>query len=114
LVGPSTAVTPAPRARALRSVAGEKEIGIEGPDWPLTRLPRIGGGQKLGQHLYHNNTPQRPVLNVWNESGTNHVRIGDSRRVRLRSLRHMAQPDFHYTRSGVRRLAACEFSAPKS
>ena len=31
------------------------------------------------------------VLNVWNESGTNRGRIGDSRRVRLRSRRHMAR-----------------------
>src|SRR5271156_1556582 len=32
LVGPNTAVTPAPRARRSRSVEGENEIGIEGPD----------------------------------------------------------------------------------
>jgi hypothetical protein len=31
LVGPSTAVTPAPRARPSRLVVGEKEIGIKDP-----------------------------------------------------------------------------------
>src|SRR5262245_5232038 len=113
LVGPSTAVTPAPRARASRSVAGEKEIGIEGPDWRLTRLPYIRERRRLGQHLYHNNTPQSPVLNVWNESGTNHGRIGDSWRVRLRSLRHMARLDFRNTRSGIRRPGPSGFSAQR-
>ncbi len=43
-----------------------------------------------------------------------HERIGDSWRVRLRSLRHMAELGFRNTRSGIRRLAACDFSAPKS
>ena len=33
LVGPSTAVTPAPRARKSCWWTGEKEIGIEGPDY---------------------------------------------------------------------------------
>src|ERR1700738_329244 len=80
LVGPSTAVTPAPRARASRSVAGEEGIGIGGPG--------CRSGQR--QHLYHNNTLESPVLKVWNESGTNRGRIGDTRRVRLRSPRHMA------------------------
>src|SRR6185437_5044251 len=33
LVGPSTAVTPAPRARADRLGWGENEMGITRPDW---------------------------------------------------------------------------------
>ena len=73
LVGPSTAVTPAPRARKSRLVEGEKEIGIEGPGCR---------DQRRRLHLYHNNTRESPVLKVWNESGTNRGRIGDSRRVR--------------------------------
>src|ERR1700728_1473825 len=83
LVGPSTAVTPAPRARSSRSAGGENEIGIKSPAW--TRHWR-------NKHclLYHNVTLERPVLNVWNESGTNHGRIGDSAPVRLRSPRYMA------------------------
>src|ERR1700739_3137017 len=114
LVGPSTAVTPAPRARASRSVAGEKEIGIEGPDWPPPFPPaRAAESWGWGQHLYHNKTPQSPVLKVWNESGTNHGRIGDSRRVRLRSLRHMARLHLPNTRSGVGRLPPSGFSAQK-
>ena len=58
LVGPSTAVTPAPRARPSRLVAGEKEIGIKDPV-----TAREGGGPLL----YHNMTLESPVLNVWNE-----------------------------------------------
>jgi len=41
-------------------VAGEKEIGIEGPDWRLTRLSRMREGRRLGEHLYHNNNPNLP------------------------------------------------------
>jgi len=37
--------------------------------------------------VYHNATVERPVLKVWNESGTNRARIGDSRCVRFCSLR---------------------------
>ena len=33
LVGPSTAVTPAPRAREARLGCGEKEMAITRPDW---------------------------------------------------------------------------------
>src|SRR5580698_4484688 len=43
---------------------------------------------------------ERSVLNVWNESGTNHGRIGDSAPVRIRSLRYMAADRLLNTRSG--------------
>ena len=43
---------------------------------------------------------ESPVLNVWNESGTNRGRIGDSAAVRLRSLRYMAPSTTLHTRSG--------------
>src|SRR5204863_4545299 len=43
---------------------------------------------------------ESPVLNVWNESGTNRARIGDSAVVRLRSLRYMAPSSALHTRSG--------------
>jgi hypothetical protein len=36
LVGPSTAVTPAPRAPASRFIGEEKEMGIEG--WKLEQV----------------------------------------------------------------------------
>jgi hypothetical protein len=39
--------------------------------------------------LYHNATVESPVLKVWNESGTNRARIGDSQAVRVCSLRDM-------------------------
>src|SRR5580658_10030610 len=58
LVGPSTAVTPAPRARRSRSAGGEKEIGINSPAWRRVLV-------------YHNVTLETPVLNMWNESRPN-------------------------------------------
>jgi len=39
--------------------------------------------------VYHNVTVERPVLKVWNESGTNRGRIADSRYVRFCSPRDM-------------------------
>jgi hypothetical protein len=50
---------------------------------------------------------------VWNESGTNRGRIGDSADVRLRSPRHMARPIFDNTRSGICGDLAPEFPAQK-
>jgi hypothetical protein len=47
LVGPSTAVTPAPRVRRSRSAGGENEIGINGPAW-RPRLHSAGRGSKGG------------------------------------------------------------------
>ena len=64
------------------------------------RRPGRAATERRRLHLYHNNTRESPVLKVWNESGTNRGRIGDSRRVRLRSLRHMAATSRN-TRSGV-------------
>src|SRR5579863_6368334 len=72
-------------------------------------------------HLYHNNTTEkscavrnRSVIKVWNESGTNRGRIGDSRRVRLRSLRHMALLLFQNTIWGVCSGFSTSFSGRKS
>jgi hypothetical protein len=62
---------------------GENESGIYSPAGAV-------GTQTMTALLYHNVTLESPVLNVWNESGTNHGRIGDSMTVRLRSLRYMA------------------------
>ena len=53
------------------------------------------------------------VIKVWNESGTNRGRIGNSRRVRLRSLRHMALPRFHDTRWGIWRRFRHHFLTKK-
>jgi len=51
---------------------------------------------------------ESPVLNVWNESGTNRGRIGDSAAVRLRSLRYMAPSTMLHTRSGgIRDRGGC-------
>src|ERR1700728_512327 len=101
LVGPSTAVTPAPRARRSRSVEGEKEIGIEGPGWRAA--------QRL--HLYHNMTLESAVLKVWNESGTNRGRIGDSRTVRLRSRDIWRQPRGRVPDRGYGRFSPLLFSS---
>ena len=59
LVGPSTAVTPAPRAPELRLVAEEKDIGIK-------RRSFLAGDQladrdcimRLVRWMYHNVTPE--------------------------------------------------------
>src|SRR6516225_2901294 len=75
LVGPNTAVTPAPRARSSRSAGGEKEIGINGPAWAPACRP-LKGRRPGTSVLYHNATLERPVLKMWNESGTNSGRIG--------------------------------------
>src|SRR5215210_2581076 len=84
LVGPSTAVTPAPRRRPSRVTGDENEIGIRFPGW--------GGPLSAGGHafVYHNATPDQRALNLGNESGTNPARIGDSGLVEFRSPRHVA------------------------
>src|SRR5215469_13023888 len=48
--------------------------------------------------LYHKAALESPVFNMWNESGTNRGRIGDSATVRLRSLRDMAWSHALHTR----------------
>jgi hypothetical protein len=103
LVGPNTAVTPAPRARSSRSALGENEIDIEGPAGAVATAIKT-------MFLYHNVTlgkpcvcGESPVLNVWNESGTNRGRIGDSASVRVRSLRYMAPLASIHTRWGGNR-----------
>ena len=69
LVGPSTAVTPAPRRRPSRVTGDENEIGIRFPGW--------GGPLQRSGHafVYHNATPDQRALNawerVWNEPGPN-------------------------------------------
>jgi hypothetical protein len=80
-------------------VEGEKEIGIQGP-----------AAAQVAAHLYHNNTLESPVLKVWNESGTNRGRIGDSPPVRLRSLRHMAVRMECNTTSGVQGRVSLRFA----
>src|SRR5436305_8877733 len=81
LVGPSTAVTPAPRARASRATGEEKEIGIS--------CPAGGEGSLRSPYppslLYHNVTMEGTLRKHWNESGTNRVRISDSAGVKIRS-----------------------------
>ena len=49
LVGPSTAVTPAPRLRAPRGAGDENEIGIDYPGW--------GGPHRLRGGLVYHNAP---------------------------------------------------------
>jgi len=59
---------------------------MEGPGCAAPRpCRRRCGGEGLGAHLYHNMTLERAVLKVWNESGTNRGRIGDSSPVQFRS-----------------------------
>jgi hypothetical protein len=52
LVGPSTAVTPEPRARSSRLALGENEIDIE------TRLKRYHAGKVV--LVYHNRGVGKP------------------------------------------------------
>src|SRR3954462_11229410 len=84
LVGPSTAVTPAPRRRPSRVTGDENEIGIRFPGWggPLQR-----SGHALCITMQRRNSAH---LTVGNESGTNTARIGDSGVARFRSPRHLA------------------------
>src|SRR4029079_16445218 len=83
LVGPSTAVTPAPRRRPSRVTGDENEIGIRFPGWggPLQRarapcVSQCGAGQRAL------NLRER----VWNEPGRNRC----LRAVEFRSPRHLA------------------------
>ena len=59
LVGPSTAVTPAPRARDVRLGCGEKEMAITRPNW------RLGGFTAPPKgFLYHNATTGKPTVKL--------------------------------------------------
>src|SRR5665213_3132976 len=102
LVGPRTAVTPAPRARASDDGFWENESGITRPD--------CGQGLFAGPAkglLYHNATVWgRAVeyrglrVKLWNESGTKRARIADSRFVQIRSRLHLDRVPSCPTRSG--------------
>src|SRR6476619_4843562 len=68
LVGPSTAVTPAPRRRPSRVTGDENEIGIRFPGWggPLQRADTPCVSQcDAGQRALN------PWERVWNEPGPN-------------------------------------------
>jgi hypothetical protein len=54
--------------------------------------------------VFHNATHVRSRLKLWNESGTNRARIGDSRALRLRSPQHLALAHYGGTRSSLTRL----------
>src|SRR6516165_3797723 len=80
LVGPKTAVTPAPRAPDSRLLTQEKEMDIK--------------GGALGRSCFCTTTKRpsgrRPlVLNLWNASRTNRARIAHSKCVGLRSRLHL-------------------------
>jgi hypothetical protein len=49
----------------------------------------------------HFATPWRSRLKLWNESGTNRARIGDSSALRLRSPQHLALTPDANTRSSL-------------
>ena len=86
LVGPSTAVTPAPGARSL---ANARTMRREGHIfWEFLRLVRSWSAECL--KCVHNATHAGSRLKLWNESGTNCARIADSMPVRLRSPQHLA------------------------
>ena len=59
LVGPSTAVTPAPRVRDARAGCGEKLMAITRPDWreELDRAPHAAS-------LYHNATTSMRLVKL--------------------------------------------------
>jgi hypothetical protein len=69
LVGPSTAVTPWPRATASRDVTEEKDIAIRIPASAGTRRPLVR------PRLYHNVTPATANSLVHSLSGTSPERI---------------------------------------
>ena len=54
--------------------------------------------------MYHNATPVRSRFKLWNESGTNRARIGDSCALRLRSPQYLALTFTGGTRSSLARL----------
>src|SRR5258708_36361237 len=86
LVGPRTAVTPAPRARASRGVGDENERGIRFPGWEWP-------GSSAGTPFCITMRRQESVaLKQANKSGTNRARIADSHAVQLRSPRHIVLP----------------------
>src|SRR5215213_6534938 len=81
LVGPSTAVTPVPRARASRRGAVEKEMAIKGPGYSeeisLRRRSRparltTDGGEtaSIPCSLYHNATPATVIPHLCLSCGT--------------------------------------------
>src|ERR1700738_4502299 len=86
LVGPSTAVTPAPGARSWAN--GEEDDGkamfywvfCVAAGWALIRKWNTRGSETVPQC-----DALRPRIRFWNESGTNRARIGDSHRMLLRS-----------------------------
>src|ERR1700729_2673279 len=94
LVGPSTAVTPKPGARSLANVGTEEERTMFSGDFCV-----VGVGE-----LFHNATHLRSRLKLWNESGTNRARIGDSYPLRLRSPQHLALAPPIGTRSSLARV----------
>src|SRR5918995_5095245 len=94
LVGPSTAVTPVPRARASRLLGEENEIAISGPG------ERERAATLSKPHLYHNATGEKPVVKLWNESRTKRARIGDSPTVGVRSRPYAAPGSWGATKSG--------------
>src|SRR5580700_7978967 len=96
LVGPRTAVTPAPRARASRATGEEKEMGISCPEGGFVVFE--GPYPPL---LYHNATGDGARLEQENESGTNRGRISDSPAVGVRSRRYVGAPPPRATISGI-------------
>src|SRR6204780_3908285 len=94
LVGPSTAVTPKPGARPLANVGAEEEKTMFPGDFWV-----VGVGE-----VFHNATHIRSRLKLWNESGTNRARIGDSCPLRLRSPQHLALAPHTGPRSSLARL----------
>jgi hypothetical protein len=94
LVGPSTAVTPKPGARPLANVGAEEEKTMFSGDFCV-----VGVGE-----VFHNATHLRSRLKLWNESGTNRARIGDSCPLRLRSPQYLALAPHTGTRSSLARV----------
>ena len=113
LVGPRTAVTPAPRARASLRTPDEKEMGIKDPKTEAAGAAYRAQARKPGRESLwggyvasklrqpkvwleicfipqHKRACFVPLLRMRNESGTNRGRIGDSDAIRFRSLRHLA------------------------
>src|SRR5665213_1048910 len=101
LVGPSTAVTPLPGARPLADVKADEEKAIF-----------IEFLRRRVEQVFHNATHQGSRLKLWNESGTNRARIGDSYALRLRSPQHLAWNAENSTRSSLTARNKPRFDRP--
>jgi hypothetical protein len=98
LVGPSTAVTPAPGALSLGNKSRE-ESGEEDEKAMISGSFCDACFEEVFQYATH----WGPRFKLWNESGTNRARIADSAPLLIRSPQHLALMTPGGTRSSLTR-----------